>query len=206
MEDSTFKIILRHLKKRIKPKMILLLAITFSLNTFAWFIYANKVEGGIGAKVKAWNVLFEIDGEELSQNINLTIDDLYPGKTYTKNITVTNKGDTDADFTFEIVSVNIFGATSKVEEGGSITSDSLVNSLMNDYPFKISLSVTNPILVPNSSESFVLSVDWPFDSGNDELDTYWGDKAYTFSQNNPNTPCINIEVKIDATQKKDETN
>ncbi len=205
MKDSTFKIILNHLKKRVKPKMLLILAITFSLNTFAWFIYANKVEGGIGAKVKAWNVLFEIDGQELSQNIDIVVEDLYPGKHFTKDITVTNKGDTEAELSFEISSVTILGTTSKVEEGGTETSDSLLNSIMNDYPFKIIPSVSNSILAPNTSEKFNLSVNWPFDSGNDELDTLWGDKAYNYTKEHPNTPCIKIEIKINAIQKKNTT-
>ena len=35
---------------------------------------------------------------------------------------------------------------------------------------------------------------------NDDLDTYWGKQAHSFIQNNPNTPCIKVKVKLSAIQ------
>lgn len=35
---------------------------------------------------------------------------------------------------------------------------------------------------------------------NDEKDTLWGNKAYEFKEENPDTPCVRIEMMINATQ------
>ena len=51
-EESKLKKIFRVLKKRVKLRTLLFLALALAVNSFAWFIYANKVDSGIGAKVK----------------------------------------------------------------------------------------------------------------------------------------------------------
>ena len=47
---------------------------------------------------------------------------------------------------------------------------------------------------------FRVLVNWPYESGDDELDTYWGKKSYDFKNDNPGENEIEIKVKITATQ------
>src|SRR5574344_1445453 len=137
-KESTF----RKIRKRVKPKMILLLVLTLAINSFAWFIYSNKVESGVSARVKAWDILFEVGEGLQSQYINFDVNDMYPGMdTYTRSITVNNRGEIAATFTYEVVSANIFGNVITASEQGAVTPALLLNSIRNDYPFVINPSV-----------------------------------------------------------------
>lgn len=205
-KGNKLKRILLVIKKRVKLRMILILAIMISANTFAWFIYANKVEGGINAKVKAWNVQFEADEGELVQYVNFNIDSIYPGmETYTKSLTVTNLGESSADLSYEIVSANILGNYIEADKDGTITPELLLHSLRNDYPFKINPLFNKGMLKPNESATFTLEVSWPYESGNDELDTEWGSKAYEYNKNHPTLPSMAIEMKVMAIQTSAES-
>jgi len=200
-KGNKLKRILLLIKKRVKLRMVLVLAILISANTFAWFIYANKVEGGINAKVKAWNVLFEVDNGEAVQYVNFDIESIYPGMdTYTKTLTVTNKGESPADLSYEIMSANILGDYIESDKTGTITPELLLHSLRNDYPFKINPVFEKNSIAPNESATFTLSVSWPYESGNDELDTEWGEKAYDYHIANPTYSSIIIKMKIMAVQ------
>ena len=46
---------------------------------------------------------------------------------------------------------------------------------------------------------------WPFESGDDELDTNWGKLAYDYKKNYPDNPSIELKVKIYITQITEET-
>ena len=70
---NKFFIFLKVIRKRVKLSTLLMLIITFSSSTFAWFIYATKVDSGITAHVKAWNVSFEVGDEEIEENMPLEI-------------------------------------------------------------------------------------------------------------------------------------
>ena len=48
--------------------------------------------------------------------------------------------------------------------------------------------------------SFNVSVKWDYESGNDELDTYWGNQAYLYKESHPDEPCIQISIKLYVTQ------
>ena len=63
-------------KKKALLKSSRLLFIIFLLlsNTFAWFIYATKVDNNISVHVKAWNVVFEAGDTQITNTINLNID------------------------------------------------------------------------------------------------------------------------------------
>ena len=56
---------------------------------------------------------------------------------------------------------------------------------------------------------FYINVTWPYESvnshgeSNDALDTYWGENAHSFIQNNPGIPCIKVKVKLSAIQIQD---
>ena len=43
-------------------------------------------------------------------------------------------------------------------------------------------------------------VSWPYESGDDEKDTYWGSKAYDYKKSNPNESGIKLRLKVSAVQ------
>ena len=101
--------------KRTKIRTLILLVVLLSLNTTAWFIYATKVDSGIGAKIVAWNVAFVTGENELLEYVNFKIDNVYPGmEPYTKRIDVTNKGESNALLKYEIDSARILDSEYKV--------------------------------------------------------------------------------------------
>lgn len=193
--------ILLLLKKKIKLRMILFLAITLAANSFAWFIYANKVEGGINARVKAWNVLFEVNEGEQIQYINFDVASIYPGMdTFSQTLKVTNKGESNAKLSYEVMSANILGDYIESDPDGTITPELLLHSLRTDYPFRINPVFDKDSIGPNEVGTFTLTVSWPYESGDDEADTFWGEKAYDFHVSNPTLSSMTIKLKIMATQ------
>lgn len=203
-EESTVKMFFKHLKKRFKFRHLLILAILLSANSFAWFIYANKVEGGVSAKIKSWNVNFEINGESGVNYIPFNVDVIYPGMpVFTQTITINNHGETAARLSYEVESASILGEVTQASADGAVTPDLLLNSLRNDYPFKINPTFSNSVVNPGETQTFMFTLQWPFESNDDETDTYWGSKAYEFSEAHPDTPSIVINMKIIATQIND---
>lgn len=70
--------------------------------------------------------------------------------------------------------------------GENITMEELENKIKTDYPFKINVFKDDSLLVDGTGEgTFTVTVEWPFESGDDELDTFWGNKAYEFYSLNP---------------------
>lgn len=201
MNNTALKRTVKVIRKKIKLVSLFLLLLTFSINAFAWFVYATKVDSGINAHVRAWNVNFRVGDNQIVEYINFDVSDIYPGMTtYTDSVKVSNIGESSATLSYEIVSVSILGEEYVVDENGVITSNDLINSLINDYPFKISINASNPVIAPNTEESFNLTVYWPFESGDDDIDTYWGTKAYDYHELNPDNPSIKLKLKISATQ------
>lgn len=201
-KKNNLLVLFKVLRKRVKLSTLLMLIVTFSSSTFAWFIYATKVDSGITAHVKAWNVLFEVGDDEIEENMHFDVSDLYPGMmTYTDSVSVKNKGETHAELSYEIVSYTIFGVKYEVGNSGILTSDDLKQSLLNDYPFKTAITLSSNIISPNSTESFSLVVSWSYESGDDEKDTLWGTKAYDYHELHPDLPSISIELKVVATQR-----
>lgn len=195
--------LIKLLFKRVRLSTLLLLLITLCSSTFAWFLYATKVSVGITAHIEAWNILFTNENNEISELINFEIPNLYPGmEDYNDSIEIINLGERNASVEYEIVRVSILGVNYNID-GTTLTSDQMVNNLASDYPFKINISLENSTIEAGSGRTkFSLSTVWPYESGDDELDTYWGSKSYEFSSNNPDTPSIQIEIKISASQQK----
>lgn len=195
--------LIKLLFKRVRLSTLLLLLVTLCSSTFAWFLYATKVSVGITAHIEAWNILFTNENNEISELINFEIPNLYPGmEDYNDSIEIINLGEKNASVEYEIVRVSILGVNYNID-GTTLTSDQMVNNLASDYPFKINISLENSTIEAGSGRTtFSLSTVWPYESGDDELDTYWGSKSYEFSSNNPDTPSIQIEIKISASQQK----
>lgn len=206
-KNNLLKSILKALKKRLKIKHLLFLSILIAANTFAWYIYMEKISSDIDIKVKAWNVSFVLNNQNMTDYVNFVVDDIYPGMTpFQQALSITNDGEVDARLSYEIVSVTVLGTTFTTEDG-TTTEEQLREIMSNNYPFTISIT-TNHELIGKSggTATFFINVTWPYESynnlgqSNDALDTYWGSQAYTFKQNNPTTPCVKIRVKLSAIQ------
>ena len=199
--NSVFVEVLKRIFKKAKIRTLLMLVMLLSFNSVAWFIYATKVDSGISAKIVAWNVSFVSGEEELLQNINFKIDRIYPGmEEYSKRIDVSNSGDNTARLGYELVNARLLDEYYEV--GGSISSSDLLKSLREDYPFKIMIGVSAAEVTPGSNAYFYVSVSWPFESGDDDADTLWGNRAYDYQKNNSDSESIEINLKISAVQQK----
>lgn len=186
--------------KRIKLRTLFFLAILLASNTFSWFIYSTKVSNSMTAHVKSWKVDFEIAGGEREEEVIFKVNSAYPGMaTVTNEVTATNNGESPASIKFEIVEAYIMGEDLFLEPSSS--SDSVLNKLINSYPFKIDLLVDKAVIEPSGGTgSFIASFSWPYESGDDEEDTYWGKRAYAFHESNPNEASISLKIKISASQ------
>ena len=187
----------RKILKKVRLKTLFLLAITLASNSFAWFIYTTKVSSNISAKVREWNVTFEANGQAVEKTIEINIDSLYPGmNAYNQTLTAANSGESKAQITYEIVSTNILGDNLV---NYNYSNEDILNYLKNNYPFTIEISSTNSIIEPNGEENINITVSWPYESGDDEKDTYWGNLAYNYHQANPGEPSIVLVIKIEST-------
>jgi hypothetical protein len=205
-KKNKFIELLKIIFKRTRITTILLLLVTFASSTFAWFIYATKVAGGITAHIEAWNILFTNEDNALEEYVNFYIPSLYPGMPdYNDSITAYNLGEKSAEISYEIVSARILSTNYNIE-GGSYTSGAIEVILGNSFPFKTTFSLANTVINPEvGNTTFSVHVTWPYESNNDALDTYWGNQSYLFSQNNPDTPSIEIVVKVSAIQTNENT-
>ena len=184
--------------KKVKFKTIFLLMITLASNSFAWFIYTTKVSSNISAKVREWNVSFDVNGENVEKTIEINIDSLYPGmSTYTQTLTASNSGEARAQISYEVIRANILGDDLT---GMNYSDIQIINYLRSYYPFSIDFHVSNDIVQSNSEETITISVSWPYESGQDEEDTKWGNLAYTYHSSHPDTPSIDLSIKITAYQ------
>lgn len=189
--------------KKIKIRNIIILIILLTFNTYAWFIYATKVSMGLTAHVSSWNVEFVTGtGEEITTNIDIEIDRIYPGmQDFEKEIEVHNKGETAVKLSYEINSLKIMDEYFEVTEDSGLTSQELEEKMETMYPFKILIEKDEGDLEQESGKgTFKIKVIWPYESGDDELDTFWGNKAYEFYSLNPDEKCIELKMKLIATQ------
>lgn len=206
-DKKLLKVIFKVIKKKFKLPYLLFLAILFSTSSFAWFIYMNKISSDIDVRVKAWNVSFNFNNQTMTDYVTFDIDEIYPGmNNYSESLFVTNDGEVSATLSYEIISATILNEVYNTEDN-SITSDEIKTLLNENYPFKILINSDNDVILGNGGTSnFNVSVSWPYESYddegniNDELDTYWGQQAYQFSSDNPDSPCIQLKVKLLATQ------
>ena len=206
-KNKLWKSILKALKKRFHIRHILFTSLILAANTFAWFIYMDKISSDIDVKIKSWNVSFRLDNQNMTDYINFTVNEIYPGMTpYNEALSVTNDGEVDARLYYEIISVKVLDEYYTTEDG--ITTEEELKTIMRErYPFTIQIT-TNHELISNSggTASFNINVTWPYESvntsgqSNDALDTYWGTEAHDFIQDNPGVPCIRVKVKLSAIQ------
>ena len=202
---------LRALKK-IKISHLVILALLLIGNTYAWFIYIDTVSNSVDVHIKAWNIDLSDDQGTVTDTVTVFVDAVYPGMTtYEKEITVSNYSDLNATVTYDVLSVEIMGEKTYSEEGkieynlahsyDDPTSEELVSKLANDYPFTITFDIDNPHLAAVTGVATnTIRIAWDYESGNDTLDTYWGEKAYDFINESSGDPCIRLDIKIKIQQ------
>lgn len=191
---------LKQIKKRIRKRTLFFLAIALIANSFAWFIYTNKVSNSITTGVRSWKITFDQDGHDLEEDLEFNFDDIYPGiAPQVKTIDITNNGEMTAYISYHIESVQIFDDLFTSEDHSQ---EELINILNNNYPFNLSFANSDTEITVGQTGKFSATLNWPFESGDDAADTYYGKKSYEFKQES-DEPQIKIVVKIKASQTKD---
>ena len=199
----------------IKPSRLIILIVLVAANTFAWFIYATKVDTGVDVHVKAWNVVFEAGDNQITNQVSIDVDSVYPGMDdYEYTISAYNNSEVSANFTYQILQARVLDdvyitqeqrtALGQQIQQDDLTSAQLESKLANDYPFSITISLSDSVIsLGNGQEDFVLEVEWPYESNQDDVDTAWGIAAYDFKEDNPTLPSISISIKLTITQSTD---
>lgn len=163
---------------------LIFLVVSFISFTYAWFAYSGLVDANTEIDVKAWNIKIEKDGEQISNEIVISLDDIYPGMDpVTEDVNIKNFGDSDASIRYEIKSARLLGNVENefVVDGTNVTSKYVEDLLSHEYPFHVNINLTKGYALSNGGESkFTVSVSWPLDSGDDESDSDWGKAAYDF--------------------------
>lgn len=196
MENQTKK----RISRKVRLHTLFMLALTLASNSFAWFVYTTKVSNNITAKVRSWNVNFEIgEGSQAEEYIEISIDSLYPGmEDYQKTLKAVNHGESSAQIKYTVEKALILG-DDLLNLG--LQDEQIMNKLSSDYPFTIRLSISNNVIPANGGEAELsIEIKWPYESGNDEEDTYWGNRAYDYHEANSTLPSINVMIKITAIQ------
>lgn len=189
---------LKRIIKKVRLKTILLLAVTIASNSFAWFIYTTEVKTNMDTRVREWKVTFDSNGEHVEKVITLNVKELYPGmESHTETLTASNTGESKAKIDFEIKEAKVLGEDLLLL---NMTNDELIEYLKTNYPFKIELSSSNGVIEVSGKETVTISVYWSYESGNDELDTYWGTKSYDYHQLYPDNSSLSLVIKITAYQ------
>lgn len=186
--------------KKNKLKTLLLLFIALVANTYAWFIYNRVVSASMEAHIKSWQVTIE---GAIDDSLTFDIDDLYPGMpAYQDEVSLVNDGEMDANLTFSYKSIRIMGDTYTVGVNG-VTQQSL-QDMIDGYPFEITLEASSNTVSSGGGESLLrLYITWDFGDGDEEkdaLDTYWGEKSYEFTSENPGLSSLEIVVDVNIAQ------
>lgn len=189
---------------------IFFIAVSFISVTLAWFAYSglSTVETEIG--VKAWYIEFEKNEEAVSNDIVISLSEIYPGmETINEIVNINNLGDSLAQINYEITSARILDTEYSIE--GENTSLEIEDKLSHDYPFHVNINLEkNYVNTGGDSSMFNVSISWPLDSDTDEDDSYWGTEAYKFqleeekkhTADNTYQPrtSIKIVIKVNAEQ------
>jgi len=199
--------------KKVKPRHLLILIFLLIFNTYAWFIYATEVSTGLSVHVKSWKILFKNDDNPIVDYININIDNIYPGmEDYVSELKAYNLSESNARVSYEILSARILDTEYKSIEGyqhenlevpvGAKSSSELAEMLRTEFPFKLEITIDNEVLDAEVGiTTYTIKLYWPYESGNDELDTEWGNKAYEYNSKNPTNSSLNFKIRVRATQE-----
>ena len=155
--------------------------VSFISITLAWFAYSGFANVETEVDVKAWYIDFKQDDESVSNDIVISLSEIYPGmETISEKINIQNLGDSDAEIKYEIKSARIFNEEidiSTLEEG------LIEDKLSQHYPFHINIGLSDyHVAAQTGASEFEVSVSWPLEADNDELDSVWGNAAYEFQK------------------------
>ena len=111
--------------------------------TLAWFVYSGMSKTSLDVNVKAWYIELSKNGQAISNQIVVSLDDVYPGmQTYSERIKIKNKGDSDASVKYSLSSVRIFNEDKTINDNTTATELlRLEDELSQDYPFHINMSL-----------------------------------------------------------------
>lgn len=198
---------------RVNLVSLAFVVVSFMSVTLAWFAYSGLSTMTTEASVKAWYIELERNGSAVSNDIVISLDEIYPGMDPINEVVkIKNLGDSDAQVKYSIVSARILGNPIDnyvVDE--TTTSEYVEDKLSHDYPFNININLSKGYALSKIGESnFEVSVSWPLDSGNDTFDSEWGSAAYQFQQSEQNLknenpsyqvkPCIQFVISVTAEQ------
>ena len=197
--------------KKVKISHLIFLAVLLAANSYAWFIYVNNVSNRLDVHVRAWKVDFEDDGQVVEE-VNVEVNNAYPGMAnFTKTVTAHNYSDLPATASYKVLYANIMGTEYYSQEGkadagltytaSDPTAAELEEMLTEDYPFTFGFNLSQTTLVAlTGTADYTVSLVWPYESGDDEADTYWGVEAFNYKEDNPTEPSIKLKIKIYVTQ------
>lgn len=177
--------------------------------TLAWFAYSGIANVSTEIDVKSWLIEFEKGAEPVSNNMVVSLSEIYPGmQTVHETVKIKNRGDSDAQLSYSITSARILDQKIQID---GVDQDFLKDKLSHEYPFSVNMSLKDNFVLAQGEESeFDLSISWPLDSDNDEKDSEWGNLAYQFgldeqdkhnADNNYKVrPSIKIIISVKAEQ------
>ena len=174
--------------------------VSFISITLAWFAYSGLARVQTEVNVKAWYIDFKQGDTSVSNDIVISLSEIYPGmETISEKINIQNMGDSDAEIKYEIVSARIFDEELDV----SNLEDGLINDkLSQQYPFHINVGLSDyHAEAKNGTSEFEVSVSWPLEALNDELDSIWGNAAYSFQQQEENKKLADSNYEIRSALK-----
>lgn len=177
--------------------------------TLAWFAYSGIAKVSTEIDVKSWLIEFEQNDTTVSNDIVISLDEIYPGMgTIHESIKIKNKGDSNANLSYSIISARILDEVIEID---GVDQDYLKDKLSHDYPFSININLSDNFVLAKGDESeFELSISWPLDSNNDKLDSEWGNLAYQFGTNEQkkfdedSTYKIRPSIKINISAKAEQ--
>lgn len=192
----------RKVNIRLSIMSITFMVISFISVTLAWFAYSGLSKVDTDVTVKSWYIEFKRGEEVATKDIVISLDDVKPGmETNTEEIVINNKGDSDASIKYKIEYVKILNEDNMTSSLDN-TSDYIEDAIAHNYPFHINMGLDrNNVLLKGEENRFKISVSWPLDSGDDKLDSLWGNKAYQYQKDtNNSSPLIKLGISLIAEQ------
>ena len=154
---------------------LFLVAVSFISITLAWFAYSGIAGVGTEIDVQAWQIEFKKDSNVVTNDIVISLSDIYPGmETVSEKVEIHNMGDSNAQISYSIQSARILD-----NEYANVDADILEDKLSHDFPFHLNIGLSKDfVLAKGDSSQIEVSVSWPLDAGDDELDSDWGNAAF----------------------------
>ena len=160
---------------------VFFIALSFISITFAWFAYSGLAKVSTDIGVSAWYIQFKQGETDVSDDIVISLDDVYPGmERKSEKVSIENLGDLDADINYDISSVRILDDEISLNELEQLEVE---DKLAHDYPFHINIKLDSSYAkAKDGTSEFEVSVSWPLDSGDNQKDSDWGKKVFDFME------------------------